>query len=237
MLTVQSQRWRADCARSWSAGDRPHRARARASVYPDLFFSSMRSSAGSRRLPPRARPFRSVVNCAARPLARLALSPSFVPLARYLQPRLAVPSDSLLLSPSTSSIAMVRTATALFAGAALLGARAVFAQTTIQSPALYQCTPASFEYTCACVPLSLSLILVQWRASAMLTLEPPLLPRPHAPPLAPSSSLSPSIAAQHPAPSSLARPTTRRASSPTSARPPRPRAHCRGPSRSRRARA
>ncbi|GAA5921298.1 hypothetical protein JCM3775_002981 [Rhodotorula graminis] len=49
---------------------------------------------------------------------------------------------------------MVRTATALFAGAALFGARAAFAQTTIQSPALYQCTPASFEYTCAAAPCS-----------------------------------------------------------------------------------
>ncbi|TNY20836.1 hypothetical protein DMC30DRAFT_416573 [Rhodotorula diobovata] len=49
---------------------------------------------------------------------------------------------------------MVRTATAFLAGAALLGARAALAQTTIQSPALYQCTPASFQYTCAAQPCS-----------------------------------------------------------------------------------
>ncbi|GAA6050103.1 hypothetical protein JCM3770_001375 [Rhodotorula araucariae] len=45
-----------------------------------------------------------------------------------------------------------RSLTTFFAGVALLGARAAFAQTTIQSPALYQCTPASFQYTCASPP-------------------------------------------------------------------------------------
>lgn len=62
---------------------------------------------------------------------------------------------------------MVRTATAFLAGAALLGARAALAQTTIQSPALYQCTPASFQYTCACVVPHRPLTRI--RATAVLT--------------------------------------------------------------------
>lgn len=35
--------------------------------------------------------------------------------------------------------------------ALLVAARAALAATSIQSPALYQCTPAAFQYECECV--------------------------------------------------------------------------------------
>lgn len=97
---------------------------------------------------PRRRPFGGS-SPSPSPLPALLSAPSFPPSSRSFLPTIA--SYPLLLARSSRRTMARFSASSLVATVALLGARPVLAQTTIQSPALYQCTPASFQYTCACV--------------------------------------------------------------------------------------